>query len=103
MCVLTDEINYMVERFEEIDRKIKILKLTKEYLDWNANPIPYNQFSDSKTFSLVIWEGTAREERISQTISKVRDNDGPLPRKLKEKLMSELAQNTELYDKTLYN
>lgn len=65
-----DEINSLVDRFNEIDRQFSQVKKTKDYQCWVNKPIEEGRRSESREFELTLWKGTNKEEKFRQSVEK---------------------------------
>lgn len=81
---MLEDIEHLIERFREIDRQLELVKQSEEYLNWNKTPIKTGANSETKTFKLILWPGTVKEEKFDQDISKVIAFRKPMPYKLRK-------------------
>lgn len=82
---LIDEVNYLVERFQEIDRQTNIIKNSKNFKKWSKKPLLPGEISETKKFTLTLWKNTSREEKVMHSISKILElKNKPIPQHRKK-------------------
>lgn len=71
MTTLDDEINHMVEYFNEIDKQFEKTKKTIKYQNWAKSDLPIGVIHSSKAFSMNLWVRTPKERTINQSVTKI--------------------------------
>lgn len=74
MSNLDDEINELVEYFQELDTKFNQQVIPqRSYQTWKNKPLGLFQYQDSRKFKVILWENTEKETVVYQSVSKLKE------------------------------